>query len=65
MKCIKQYDREYRQYLRENPDSLLAANFEFTSAIHQLYKSMAATRVMRNIKWFQLWLSLRVSNLTR
>lgn len=59
MKCIKQYDREYRQYLRDNPDSLLAANFEFTSATHQLYKSIAATRVMRNIKEFQLWLSLK------
>lgn len=59
MKCIKQYDREYRQYLRDNPDSLLAANFELISATHQLYKSMAATRVMRNIKWFQLWLSLK------
>jgi len=59
MKCIKQYDREYRQYLRDNPDSLLAANFEYSSAAHQLYKSIAATRVMRNIKEFQLWLSLK------
>lgn len=65
MKFIKKHDREYRQYLRENPDSLLAANFELFSVTHQLYKSMAATRVMRNIKWFLLWLSLRVSNLTR
>lgn len=65
MKCIKQYDREYRRYLRENPDSLLAANFELFSAIHQLYKSLVATRVMRIIKAFQSWLSLHVSNLTR
>lgn len=59
MKCIKQYDREYRQYLRENPDSLLAANFELFSVTHQLYKSLVATRVMRIIKAFQLWLSLK------
>ncbi len=53
------YDQNMRQYLRDNPDSLIAANFEFISATHQLYKSIAATRVMRNIKEFQLWLSLK------
>ena len=65
MKYIKQYDREYRQYLREDPDSLLAANFEFISATHQLYKSMVATRVMRFLKTFQSWLSSSVLSLTR
>ena len=59
------YDQNMRQYLRDNPDSLIAANFELISATHQLYKSMAAIRVMRNIKWFQLWLSLKFSSLTQ
>lgn len=53
MMFIKKYDREYRQYLRENPDSLLTANFELISAIHQLYKLLVAKRVIRILNMFQ------------
>ena len=53
MMFIKKYDREYRQYLRENPDSLLTANFELISAIHQLYKLLVAKRVIRILNMIQ------------
>ena len=47
------YDQNMRQYLRDNPDSLIAANFELISAIHQLYKLLVAKRVIRILNMIQ------------